>query len=1594
MVSTLSQKNDILEQVFSQLKNDFSDRAQKTLQQFISIAYRDVAVDDLTKMAPADLVGLTVYLWREVQHWKSNRAKIEVFNPDIEQDEWQSSHTLISVVCRHIPFIIDTLELVLNAQNIKIHRIFYSEMPIERNKIGKLTSFNHDTNNELLLYFEIDKTSAKEDCDLLKELVEQALQNVSLVVDDYLPITETVAEAVKLSKSDKFNKQIKELKTQQTFLTWLLDAHFIFIGCDQFVIEGGQVKTVPQSQLGLLKDPEFMAMEWQFEDASVLQQPALIHFSKSSQRAMVHRSAYPDVIYVKRFNDLGELVSGYRFIGLYTAAVYGGSPANVPIVVDKLNHVLVQSGYSRDSHYYKEVAQILYTYPLEDLLLCDEQLLLENVIDILYAQERKDLKLFLRSEGNNQFVIASLYVPRDVYNTSVRLNFEELIYRTLEVRDSDFQVFLSESNLARLRLVFRLQKPGENQLEVQAIEMRMKQLTRRWGDELHASLIEHYGEEKGNKLSKKYNQSFPLNYQDIFSARVAVADIKRIECLYAKSEHSMALRFYRSNEVNNSDLKLKLFHQDGALLLSDIIPILENMGLKVAEEYPYKICLEDKSTFWLYDFTLLYEHINNIDPNEYRERFSEAFLSIWYGDAANDAFNKLILGAGLGWRDISMLRAYAKYLKQLRFGYGELGIANTLLEHNKITQDIVLLFKLRFDPTQTQDLAKQEKLQEKMLEALNDVSNLNEDRVLRKYIELIMATQRSNYFQRDAGQNKPCISFKVAHDQITEMPLPRLNCEVFVYSPRIEGVHLRGGKVARGGLRWSDRGEDFRTEILGLVKAQQVKNAVIVPVGAKGGFVGKKITPLMDRETMMEEGINCYKIFISALLDITDNLCHGKIVPPVDVVRYDGDDPYLVVAADKGTATFSDIANELAIQRNFWLNDAFASGGENGYDHKKMGITARGAWMSVQRHFRELDIDLQKQAFSVVGIGDMAGDVFGNGMLRSEFIALVGAFNHRHIFIDPTPLDLQANYQERLRLFETPRSGWNDYNKSLISEGGGIFDRSLKSIFVTPEMAQRFDIYQKKVTPNELISILLRAQVDLLWNGGIGTYLKASSETDADAGDKNNDSVRINANELRCSVIGEGGNLGFTQRARIEFSQNNGLCFTDALDNAAGVNCSDLEVNIKILLDKLVTKGDLTVKQRNQWLGKMTDEVAEIVLKNNYRQAQSVSNSFIQSYQHIEEYRRLINNLEGKGKLSRSLEFVPTDEALSDRKNCQKGLSRPTIAVLLSYAKNELKQALVEEHIIDDPYLLSEAKKIFPSSLVKSYKTAIDHHPLISEIVATQVSNDMFNMMGAIFAHQIMESSGCSFLDLSKAWVAARDIFALDALLEQIECLDNQVNYRIQSDLIFKLQSTIAHATRWLIRNHRDDLQVGDLIIKYKGAVQAVVNDIETVLAGKVVDYRSKLMTSFTESQVPKLLSHQVVSIDPTYSLLSMISVASELDIAIHSAAKVHFIVADKLKLFDVSQQLNLLPIDTHWQSLAKESMCDDLEWQHKRITKVVLQAMQGDDINQAFLDWEEQHANLVERWLRMADSLSAVASPEFSMCQVALRELLDLSSS
>jgi len=1598
-----SQKTDILEQIFTKLKTHFPVREQSLLENFITAIYRDVSIVDLAIINPDDLAGLTVSLWREVHQWKRKEAKVRVFNPDVEQNEWQSTHSIISILSRNIPFVIDTVKITLNKHNTKLHRIFYSEISSERTATGKLKSLNtgngtvnvNDTKTELLLYIEIDQTTSSSERLKIRSSLEEALANVSLVVDDYEIMQDKVKQAIKITqKESNLITEKADFPEQQTYLKWMLDDHFTFLACDQFTVKNDVINIVEKSQFGLLKHDSFMSDKAHFDCLHELKNDALLHFSKVSQRAMVHRVAYPDVVYIKQFNKQGELIGGFRFVGLYTSSVYSGSPLGIPVIGHKISNILAKSGLSVGGHYYKELTQILSTYAVEDLLLCDEKSLLKNVLEVLHAQERKELKLFLRTDGNKRFVIALLYVPRDLYNTEVRLKFVELLSRTMNIADSDFQTYLSESNLARLRLVIHLDKPYAGELEIDAIQLRMKQIIKAWHEELQESLIENYGEETAVKLARKYESAFPTSYQDSFSSRVAVTDIARIESLFMTQDRSMGLRFYRSIEANNSGLKLKLFHQDGALLLSDLIPVLENLGLKVAQEYPYQVSPLGESTFWLYDFTLLYEGDSGFDPESYRHLFSDAFLAIWYGKADNDPFNKLILGAGIGWRDIAMLRAYAKYLKQIRFGFSHFAIAKILLDHSGFVKQIVDLFHARFDPKTNISLDKQTHIEQGILEALNEVSNLNEDRVLRKYVELVMATIRSNYFQQQEETFKDYISFKFDHKKIAEIPLPRLSYEVFVYSPRFEGVHLRGGSVARGGLRWSDRGEDYRTEVLGLVKAQQVKNSVIVPVGAKGGFVAKYLTPSMDRDTFMQEGIACYKMFISALLDITDNLDSGDILPPQQVVRYDDNDPYLVVAADKGTATFSDIANELATDRKFWLNDAFASGGSNGYDHKKMGITAKGAWISVQRHFRELGVDVQEQPISVIGIGDMAGDVFGNGMLCSTKIKLLAAFNHLHIFIDPTPSNLDACFDERQRLFDTPRTSWADYNTKLISEGGGIFERSAKSIPVSPQMAKAFDIKQAKVTPTELISLLLKAQVDLLWNGGIGTYVKSAKESHADVGDKANDSLRVNGAELRCKVIGEGGNLGMTQRSRIEFAMHGGKGFTDAIDNAAGVNCSDLEVNIKILLDKLVSKGDLTVKQRNVWLQKMTEQVSSLVLHNNYRQAQSISLSYKDSAKSIEEYRGLIDSQEAKGKLNRALEFIPTDEEINELKNAQAGLTRPVISVMISYAKNEMKEQLAKARIAEDAYLAKEAQKVFPAELVKTYKSEIEEHPLLSEIVATQVSNDLFNVMGATFAHRIMSSTGCSFIELAKGWVAARDIFELPQLLAEIESLDNHIDSEVQSQLMSKLMRMVRHATRWIIRRHRDQLDCASLIEKYKESLHAVKGNLPKLLSEQSLQQRQLELTNAKQEGVPAPLADRLTSTEQSYALLNIIDVASKSKIDPQLAAQVYFYSEEKLKLTNIAAQLNLLPVDSVWQSLAREAMRDDLEWQQKRITKAILLVLKDKDVTKAYTDWQTEHQSLADRWHKMIDALTAISVPEFSMCQVALRELLDLSKS
>jgi glutamate dehydrogenase len=1099
-----------------------------------------------------------------------------------------------------------------------------------------------------------------------------------------------------------------------------------------------------------------------------------------------------------------------------------------------------------------------------------------------------------------------------------------------------------------------------------------------------------------DRLLHSYRFAFTSAYREHFGPASAVYDIQRIEAL--SDEQPITMSFYRVLEQSSEILRFKLFVADEPLVLSDVIPVLENLGMRVVGEHPYAVRREDGRQYWMHDFTLIYQGSEPVELDEVQDVFQDAFAKIWSGGAENDEFNQLVIGANLNWREVAMLRAYSRYSQQIRFGFSQPYIAGALSSHIQVTRLLVALFRARFEPQrQGSDkvAALAGRIESSIVDALDKVANLNEDQILRRFLELIKATLRTSFFQRDAdGELKDYFSFKLSPREISDIPLPRPMFEVFVYSARVEGVHLRGGKVARGGLRWSDRLEDYRTEVLGLVKAQQVKNSVIVPVGAKGGFVAKQLPTTGGREAWLNEGIASYKIFISALLDITDNLVAGEVVPPVDVVRHDEDDPYFVVAADKGTATFSDIANEIAEDRGFWLGDAFASGGSQGYDHKGMGITARGAWESVKLHFRELGLDTQSEAFSVIAVGDMAGDVFGNGMLLSEHIQMCAAFNHLHIFIDPEP-DAARSWKERKRLFDLPRSSWTDYDSRLISEGGGIFPRSAKSITLTPQIQKLTGLKEKAVTPTDLISALLKAPVDLIWNGGIGTYVKASNETHEEVGDKANDLLRVNGKELRCKVVGEGGNLGLSQKARMEYALNGGRLNTDFIDNAGGVDCSDHEVNIKILLNQVVANGDMTEKQRNQLLEQMTDDVAELVLQNNYRQVQSISLAESRSLESMSEYQRYIIHMESAGKLDRALEFLPDDDVLNERKHQNKGLTRPELSVLISYSKAELKESLSHSSVPDDPYLSRELFTAFPDNLKASFSEQILAHRLKREIIGTQIANNMVNMMGINFVDRLRISTGSDDASIARAYVLARDIFNVEQLWRQIEKLDHKVDSNVQVEMMLELQHLVRRATRWFVRNRRAELDCELELERFTDELASIISKQEKVLSGAPKELWEEVCNGYQEAGVPVTLAKLLAGARSLYSSLGIIEVAAETDLTTDKVAQIYFALGEQLQLDWLSQQLNKLQVENYWQALAREAFRDDLEWQQRALVSNALTGKPKAATVTTIVDqWSEDNAWLVDRWRNVLAELKNADKKEYAMYTVALRELFDLAKS
>ena len=1598
-------KAEILQQIVAAINEKVPEDRREQVEEFARQYYGRLAPEDLLELDPDDLYGAVLAHWRLAHRRQPGEALVRVYSPRFEEHGWRSKHSIVEIVTDDMPFLVDSVAMELNRNGLVIHLPIHPVVVVRRDEAGGLVEVlppdAEDGVPESYLHFEVDRQSEPDVLDRLRSEVERVLEDVKASVEDWAGMREQVRTILEELDERPPPVDEAELAEARALLEWIEDHHFTFLGYRSYdlVQEKGQdmLRPVAGTGLGILRQGQSKPASGSFaklppEARRLAREPHILVLTKANSHSTVHRPSYLDYIGVKRFDEQGEVVGERRFLGLYTSAAYNRNPRDIPVLRRKVTKVLERAGLPRYSHDWKSLLNILETFPRDELFQISDDQLFETAMGILRLEERRRVRLFMWHDDYGRFVSALVYVPRDRYTTTVRRRIEVVLHEAFPGASFDFQVWLSESVLARLHFIIRV-PPGEMpSYDAKDLEAKLATVTRSWSDELHSLLLELHGEEEGNTLFSSYGEAFPAAYLDDFPARNAVYDIQRMEDLAERGGLNMNL--YRPLEAPPGTLRFKLFWADRPLPLSDAVPMLEDMGVEVVEERPYELHPPGQGPVWIHDFGVTYTGDGDVDLGRVRDVFQEAFAAILRGEAESDGFNRLVLRAHLTWRQIVVLRAYCKYLRQTRLAFSQEYMEQALAGNPQIARWLVELFESRFDPTQPDGAeARAAKLRERLADSIDQVANLDEDRILRSFLSMVEATLRTNFFQ--AGEDtepKRYLSFKLDPTQVPSLPKPRPMFEVFVYSPRTEAVHLRGGKVARGGIRWSDRREDFRTEILGLMKAQMVKNAVIVPVGAKGGFVVKQPPAEGGREGLMDEVVACYSTMMRGLLDITDNRVDGKVVPPADVVRYDDDDPYLVVAADKGTATFSDLANSIAQEYGFWLDDAFASGGSAGYDHKKMGITARGAWESVKQLFRETGLDTQSTDFTVVGIGDMSGDVFGNGMLLSRHIKLVGAFNHLHVFLDPDP-DPEVGFAERERLFALPRSSWSDYDTGKISEGGGVWPRSAKSIPLSEQVRRALDIQAEALTPHELINAMLKAPVDLLWNGGIGTYVKAARETHGDVGDRTNDAVRVNGGELQAKVVGEGGNLGFTQLGRIEYALHGGRINTDFIDNSGGVDCSDHEVNIKILLNQVVADGDMTRKQRDKLLADMTGDVATAVLQDNYRQVQAISVTEAQAPQLLDEHARLMRRLERANRLDRRLEFLPNNEELAERRAAGGGLTRPELAVLLAYAKIVLQEELVASDVPEDEYLADDLERYMPPKLREKFRKQLRRHPLRRDIIATYVTNSMVNRAGSTFANRLRDETGARPPDVARAYTVAREVFDIRRLWKDLATLDTVVPADVQLELQAEGRKMIERSALWFLRNRRQPMDIAATVSHFAPGIASLAQELPKLLAPADSESLERLAERFTAAGVPPELATRVASLDALFSGLNVIEVATACGETVETVAAVYFALGYRLDLHWLRDQIAKLPAETHWQTLAQGALRDDLYSEQRQLTIEVLKPGTEDKDADTLIDaWLEENASAIERANAILSDLKEAETLDIAMLSVALREIRTLS--
>jgi len=1617
----------------------------KQIETLLRLFFQRVPEDDLSLHSAAEWAALISGLLDFLQVRKADMAQVRVFNPGKEDEGWETSHTVIQIITDDMPFLVDSVSMAIAACDNIVHAVVHPVVHVERDAGGHLLTVGEEGQSgargkaESLMHFEVDRRAEPEELERLRKAVTDALVDVRAAVRDWPAMRAKLEEIAQDIDQRQLPLDADGKAELQAFLRWLGEDHFTLLGYRAYetVSEGKDefLRALPGSGLGILREADTKPRPLKTlaaRDVPRAEGDKVVILTKTNARASVHRPGYMDYIGILRFDANGKAIGEERILGLFTSSAYTARPWAVPMLRRKYDQLIARSGFKPSGHSGKALRHILETLPRDEFLQASSDELFQTSMSVLSLQERQRTRLFVRRDIYGRFYSCLVYLPRDRFNQDIRERIEAMLKRALAGDRVDTTVHVGEEPLARLHLIIRPKAGERSDVDVAELEARIAQLVRNWYDELRDALVQKHGEERGLKLASRYGKALPAGYIEESSTSVAAQDVEIAASL--KGSEDIRLSLYRPRRKGDSGLRFKLFRYGAPIPLSEALPLMENMGLKVLSEHPFQMQLSSDNRIFIQDFEVQAATGEIVDVDQVRDAFQSAFERIWRNDAESDGFNRLILAAHLDWRQVAMLRGYCKYLLQTGVPFSQTYMEEALQRYPLLARMLVELFDAKFDPARgnaksaetarkrlARDIqqllpgdlaalspspvdalmaAKADDRQQQidatirfMKLLLDRVASLDEDRILRSFISLIQATLRTGFFQSRDGRPRDYISFKFDPARVPDLPKPRPYREIFVYAPRVEGVHLRFGPVARGGLRWSDRREDFRTEVLGLVKAQMVKNTVIVPVGAKGGFFVKRPPAGGDRDAQLAEGVACYRMFINGLLDITDNLVDGEVVHPLDVVRHDADDPYLVVAADKGTATFSDIANSVSAEHGFWMGDAFASGGSQGYDHKGMGITAKGGWESVKRHFRALGRDCQTQDFTCVGVGDMSGDVFGNGMLLSEHIRLIAAFDHRHIFVDPNP-DAASSFQERERMFALPRSSWDDYDRNRISAGGGVFSRSAKTIPVSAEMHRALGLVDSvdTMSPNELMAAILRAPVDLLWNGGIGTYVKASSQSHAECGDRANNAIRLNGKELRCKIVGEGGNLGMTQKGRVEAAQHGVLLNTDFIDNSAGVDTSDHEVNIKILLNDAVARGELGTEDRNTLLASMTDEVGALVLRDNYLQNQAISVMERMSVSRLGSKQHFIRTLEAAGQLDRAMEDLPSDVEFAERRARGQGLTRPELSILLSYSKIVLFNQLLDSDVPEDPYMAKELVRYFPRPLQERYQEHMQRHRLRREIVTTAVTNSMVNRMGATFVMRMQEDTGESPAEIAKAYAIAREVFDVRSLWIDIEGMDGLVHGDAQIDALLRVWNLMRHVTRWLLNLPGAKLSIAESVERYgsgiaelRGLLQDALSDAERLRAR--ADCEQWVKAGFAAPLAEKLSLLPALA-----SAFDVIEVAHEAKLPVLKVAQVYYGLGETLSLKWLMGKIEELPVEGRWHALARGVSRDELFAQQRVLAAQVLAKGGKADGKTLVAQWIQRDDPALKFTLSMFADMRTQVTMDYPTVSVAVRRLAQLA--